>query len=55
MDQQGDFGTVARLIVTALISAAVSATLVIAIGQTLLDRAPTPSGPSSATLIPTSG
>ena len=55
MDQNGDFGTAARMIVTAMVSAVLTATLVIAIGQSMLDRAPVASGSSQPTLIRTSG
>ncbi|WP_171981874.1 hypothetical protein [Brevundimonas sp. LM2] len=47
MDDESGFGASLRLIVTALVSAVVTATLVIGIGQAVLDpagpRAPSPS------------
>lgn len=55
MDQNVDVGTAARMIVTAMASAVLTASLVIAIGQSVLDRAPVASGSSQPTLIRISG
>ena len=55
MDHNGDFGTGARMIAVAVVSAVISATLVIAIGQPLLDRQAVASRPDPALLIRTSG
>ena len=47
MDDESGFGASLRLIVTALVSAAVTATLVIGIGRAVLDPAgPRVSGPA---------
>ena len=55
MDNDGDFGTGARMIVAALVSAVVTATLVIAIGQSMTERSPVSTPQSQALLIRTSG
>jgi hypothetical protein len=55
MDQNVDVGTAARMIVTAVVSAVLTASLVIVIGQSVLDRAPVASDSAQPTLIRTSG
>ncbi len=55
MDQNGDFVTAVRMIVTAVVSAVVTASLVIAVGQSVLDHAPVASGASQPALIRASG
>lgn len=55
MDQNGDFGTGARMIAAALVSAVVTATLVIAIGQSILERRPVAAAASQPLLIRTAG
>jgi hypothetical protein len=55
MDQDGDFGTGARLVLTAFVSAVFSATLVIAIGQSILERAPDAPAQDQPALIRTTG
>lgn len=55
MNQDGDLGTGARMIVTALVSAVFTATVVISVGQSILDRAPNAPAPSQPALIRTAG
>lgn len=57
MDQNGDIGTAARMVAAGLLSAIVTAGLVIAIGQALIQKAApdAPAPASDAMLIRTTG
>jgi len=59
MDQDGDFGPGAalgaRMIAVALVSAVMTATLVIAIGHSIIERPPVATPQSQAVMIRTSG
>ena len=55
MDDDGGFGSGVRLILTALVSAILTATVVIAVGQTMIDPAPRSTAHDPDLLIPASG
>jgi len=55
MDQDGDFGMLMRMVVVAVISGLVTATLVIAIGQPVLDRLVVGKPAAQVVLVRTSG
>jgi len=55
MDQDSEFGTLARMVVAALISGVITATLVVAIGRPLLERAVVRETAAHVVLVRTSG